>query len=312
MVTPLYNKEQEISRTIASILTQTMTDFEWIVVDDGSTDQGTEQIKVLQDSRVSLIAQTNSGVSVARNRGIAKARAEWIAFLDADDTWLPDFLETVLCLIHSYPSCMLVGTGYLLCEKNGFKYKPLIKGLPSPVMWEGVLPNYFGIAAQFDPPFCSSSVAVQKKAILAIGGFPKGVHNGEDILTWARLATQYDIAYSAKHLAHYYLPPHNAYRLTYLDTDQVGDGLNSLLIKITGSQKIYLRRYIAKWHQIRASNFLSTGQPGAVKSILKAIRFGGQKKRLLIYAIIACLPRSLSVIVMKNLRGITLSCRKKD
>jgi glycosyltransferase involved in cell wall biosynthesis len=93
VVVPLYNKARWIRRTLDSIAAQTLDDFEVIVIDDGSTDGGGELVARYPDPRIRMIRQANTGPGAARNRGIAEARAPLIAFLDADDEWLPSFLE---------------------------------------------------------------------------------------------------------------------------------------------------------------------------------------------------------------------------
>ena len=93
IIIPLYNKAPYLARTLTSIQRQTFSDFEIIVVDDGSTDGGADIVRALNDARVRLIRQHNLGPGAARNAGITAARAEFVAFLDADDEWLPGYLE---------------------------------------------------------------------------------------------------------------------------------------------------------------------------------------------------------------------------
>ncbi len=93
VVIPLYNKEKYIKRTLNSVLKQTFTNFEIVIVDDGSTDKSCEIVEAINDPRIRLIRQENGGPSKARNRGILEAKGEFIAFLDADDEWLPEKLE---------------------------------------------------------------------------------------------------------------------------------------------------------------------------------------------------------------------------
>jgi glycosyltransferase involved in cell wall biosynthesis len=102
VIIPAYNAAEHIGRAIDSILTQTRLPDEIIVVDDGSTDS-TPQIATAYGEKVTLIQQQNAGVSAARNTGIKAARCEWIAFLDADDEWLPEKLEKQSALLKRNP-----------------------------------------------------------------------------------------------------------------------------------------------------------------------------------------------------------------
>ena len=99
VIIPLYNKAPYVRRALASVVAQTFTDFEVVVVDDGSTDSGAREVESFTDSRVRLIYQANAGPGAARNRGIAEARGQLLAFLDADDEWLPGYLEEAVRLL---------------------------------------------------------------------------------------------------------------------------------------------------------------------------------------------------------------------
>ena len=129
VVIPLYNKQQYIKRAIDSVLAQTYSDFELLIVDDGSTDDSISVVKSFADSRIRLIRQENKGVSAARNRGIAESDTEWIAFLDADDRWMPAKLERQVSFMEesgvkvcysSYVTCDAVGNvkGIVPCPKR--------------------------------------------------------------------------------------------------------------------------------------------------------------------------------------------------
>jgi glycosyltransferase involved in cell wall biosynthesis len=101
IIVPLYNKEGTIDRTIRSIQNQTFSDWALIIVDDGSTDEGPDKVRQLNDGRIKLIHQDNMGPGPARNRGIEEATAEYVAFLDADDEWYPWYLENSIAAIKS-------------------------------------------------------------------------------------------------------------------------------------------------------------------------------------------------------------------
>ena len=117
VVIPLYNKEQSIAATIQSVLAQTYTDYEIIVVDDGSTDNSLkvvqERVSELENERVRIIHQENAGVSAARNKGILESKGKYIAFLDADDLWAPNYLATLAALIADFPNAGLYSLGYV-------------------------------------------------------------------------------------------------------------------------------------------------------------------------------------------------------
>ncbi|HHB93612.1 MAG TPA: glycosyltransferase family 2 protein [Campylobacterales bacterium] len=118
VVVPLYNKEKYIKRTLDSILNQTFSDFEIIIVNDGSTDKSCEVIESIKDDRIHLIHKENGGVSSARNRGIKEAKGEFIAFLDADDEWFANKLQKQYVLHKKNPKLVWSCSGYMLVSKK--------------------------------------------------------------------------------------------------------------------------------------------------------------------------------------------------
>lgn len=105
VIIPLYNKGRYIKRALDSVFTQTFGDFEVIVVDDGSTDNGPEIVGKYTDTRLHMIHQENAGPGAARNRGIGESTAPYITFLDADDEWLPDFLKDSVSILETHHEC---------------------------------------------------------------------------------------------------------------------------------------------------------------------------------------------------------------
>jgi glycosyltransferase involved in cell wall biosynthesis len=119
VVVPVYNKARFVQRALTSIAQQTFSDFEVIVVDDGSTDNGAKVVREFDDKRVRLVTQANLGPGAARNRGIKEARGSLVAFLDADDEWLPQYLEEgVRLLEQSGSEVASVTCGYLTTPDN--------------------------------------------------------------------------------------------------------------------------------------------------------------------------------------------------
>jgi glycosyltransferase involved in cell wall biosynthesis len=106
VVIPTYNRAANVRKGIESVLAQTFTDFEVIVVDDGSSDDTGKILGQIFGDRIRYYTQTNQGASVARNKGIEEARGEWIAFLDSDDLWEPDKLEWQFKALEQFgPQC---------------------------------------------------------------------------------------------------------------------------------------------------------------------------------------------------------------
>ncbi len=293
IVMPLYNKEKEVRRSITSILTQTVDDYELIVINDGSTDNGPLIAGSIKDSRIKIIDQSNFGVSAARNRGIQEAQSDLIAFLDADDEWKPLFLETIVKLKNKFPDCSIFATGYAHLDPDGTLRAPIINGIP-PHPWQGIFENYFQIAAKSSPPIWTSAVAVTKLALTAINGFPVGIKSGEDLLTWARLATQNKIAYDSTSLALFRqrTAAHEKPTRPPDTPDNVGRLLKELQKSIPPPEQKSLRHYIALWHKNRASVYLRLNQrTRAVKEVFQ-MGYYNLNRKFFIYCVCLLLPVS--------------------
>lgn len=303
---PLFNKEPEVKRAIESVLTQTVSDFELIVVNDGSVDNGPEIVRNINDPRIRLFDQENAGVSAARNRGIKEAKSDLIAFLDADDEWKPTFLETIFSLKNKLPTCKVFATSYIYREVNGTHRLPVIKGIPSPP-WEGILKNYFDVAIKSDPPLWTSAVAVNKEAINEVGLFPVGIHSGEDLLTWAKLALRYDIAYSTTPESVFFLRTPSASLPTRIPDkdDRVGKALESFLLDLSSTQKSAFKNYIGLWYRMRASMYLRLGmRKEAFREVQKMRGYADKNVPFYLYTMMAYLPSSISKVLIKCLNLI--------
>lgn len=192
VIIPLYNKQESIQSTVQSVLAQTYTDFELIVVNDGSTDGSLKVVEKFNDSRLRIVDKKNGGVSSARNAGIHVAKYSWIALLDGDDLWLPEFLEKACSMIKTYPdaSVMSVEWNY---EDDSYIF---------PYKTEGYIQNYFAVCLQ-GPVLSSSSIVINSKCFEGVGYFNEGLSNGEDIEMWSRLSKKNKIAFSPVKLAIY-------------------------------------------------------------------------------------------------------------
>ncbi|MBN2466215.1 glycosyltransferase family 2 protein [candidate division WOR-3 bacterium] len=198
VVVPLYNKERHVARAIQSVLNQVFGDFELIVVDDGSTDGSVEVVKTFDEPRIRLVHRehvNSAGGHAARNLGITTARADFIAFLDADDEWLPGHLATLTRLSGKYPQCGAYASGYAVVGPDGRRWVHASDGIPASP-WEGVIPSYFRSAPTH--PVWTSATAVPKRVFDAVGLFPVGVSQGGDLDMWCRIALAYPICFCTR------------------------------------------------------------------------------------------------------------------
>jgi glycosyltransferase involved in cell wall biosynthesis len=204
VIVPLYNKAAYVRRALDSISRQTFSDFEVIVVDDGSTDEGPALVSARGDERVRMIAQVNVGPGAARNRGIERARGELIAFLDADDEWLPDYLAESVRLLDEYgPSIASITSGYI--EHPA--------GVSREMMWRarGLTDGLIRLTPDTAPARVVSLLAymspcttvAQATAIRRWGGFYERDHcqYGEDAHLWLKVLLNEGIAVNLKPLA---------------------------------------------------------------------------------------------------------------
>ena len=195
IIIPLFNKENFIINTLKSALNQDFKDFEVIIVNDGSTDKSLKKVKAIIDSRIKIYNIENSGVSAARNFGINKAHADYMAFLDADDLWLPNHLEDIKKLISNHPNCGIYCKRY---EKQFFDKTPLIctfNNLEN--NFSGIIPDYF-INSLIDEIAWTSAVVMPKAILNKYEGSDINLKSGQDTDLWTKVAIHEKVAFSDK------------------------------------------------------------------------------------------------------------------
>ncbi|MDP3464759.1 MAG: glycosyltransferase [Sulfuricurvum sp.] len=303
IVIPLYNKEQYVERTIHSILSQIYRDYEIVIVDDGSTDNSLSIVRSFDDPRIRIVQQKNAGVSAARNRGIAEARYDLIAFLDADDEWLPSHLEEISQLSNDFPECDVFVTNYKIVDTQNQERIPVNIDVVLPNQKRGIIENYFYSATRTAPPISSITISVRKKALEDIGGFPVGITLGEDLLTWARLACKYKIAYSNTITAIYHF-----HTFSTLSTpgkkpdvsDNVGDGLNALMNHCR-LDSLDLRSYIGLWHRMRLNEFMKRGERlESIQEMKKVLSYNWRDYKSYVLFTLAMLPSFIRNTVLQK------------
>ena len=202
VIIPLYNKAPYIRKALESVFAQTYTDYELIVVDDGSSDNSLATAKQCITDRcavdrctVEIIEQANSGVSAARNNGVDASSGDYIAFLDADDWWEPTYLERMAQLIEDYPEAGLYACNYVY-------YKPgkTHVALDIPTGYINYPKAYCESGAM---PVWTGATIILRAVFDEMGGFPVGIKLGEDFLLWAKTALHYPVAFLNEALAWY-------------------------------------------------------------------------------------------------------------
>lgn len=191
VIVPLYNKAFIIKKTLQSVLDQIYTDFEVLIVNDGSTDTSYEIVKKFDDSRIKILNQENKGAATARNTGVKNAKGKLIAFLDADDTWLPNHLETLVNLYYDFPNCGIYCNRYSILDSSNVEKKPHFININE--NYRGVIPNYF----KSNKPFriaITLNTLIPKTIIEEENFFSENVSNGQDLELWTKIALKHNIA----------------------------------------------------------------------------------------------------------------------
>lgn len=253
VVVPVYNKEPHIARSINSILNQTFTDFELIIVCDPSTDNSNAEVAKFTDPRIRVFHRDEPGPGgyAARNLGIKNAKADWIAFLDADDEWYPEHLEKMEEIIIIEDGFYFFGATFELIDKNSQarllrKYKTNYKKIN--------FSDYLTYS-----PFYTSTVVAGRELLLESGLFPAGeVKRGGDVDTWLRAIEKAGGYIMSSHIgARYYRDAENMVTMQnyYTEPEIENDSIKKLILKYENtdlSQKLMVKfnnQVIYAWNQ---------------------------------------------------------------
>lgn len=287
VVIPLYNKEAEIERALRSVVEQSLTVGEIIVVNDGSTDSSKEIVERFilahPEAGIHLINQKNSGVSTARNRGIEEAKGDYIALLDADDWWLPNYIAEVCRMMEYYPDADAFSTAFdiVVGDSHTHAAVPTTEGYISPAE-EALLSRY---------PIIPSTATLRRSVILECGGFPDGMRIGEDQWLWARMMQQgAKFAFSPMALVRYSLAASNRSATIYRSEESA----HSIAELYDPKQDNTLNEYIAR---IGLGKAITQSVRGGTEDAKEAIRAFGytklSKRQLLRLKLLNALPASL-------------------
>jgi len=217
IIVPLYNKENSIANTLESIFNQTYTDYEIVIINDGSTDHSEEIVNQYTDKKIQFFSTKNNGVSKARNLGIEKANGKLIAFLDADDYWYPNHLEIVFRLYEKFPDAGLFATSYEKRFNAKSTFLANFKNIDANSKTFMIVKDFFEFST-IDSIAWTSACAVPKNTLDNIGVFDTSITHGagEDTDLWIRIALKYKVALATYVTATYNLDANN--RISNTDT----------------------------------------------------------------------------------------------
>lgn len=186
VIIPVYNAGLLIDRCLDSIFAQSGGyQVEVICIDDGSTDNSAEIIRKRKEPSIRLLTQPNSGPACARNKGIAAAEGRYIAFLDADDYWLPEFVQETLSFLDKHEDCIAVSVMQRHITMSGDHISP--KDIPAGMQLQ-VLDDFYDFWAKYNH-VCTGSIAIRSEIAKATGGQREELRICEDLEFWAYLAT---------------------------------------------------------------------------------------------------------------------------
>ena len=181
VIIPAYNSEKTIIQTIDSVLQQSYTNFELIVINDGSSDRTLERLQTIKDSRIKIFSYPNGGVSTARNRGIEKATGRYISFLDADDRWTNDKLELQWTTLQKHPQAALAYSWVYFEYESQLSYAETSSYFTGNVYPELLIKNFL---------HTGSNPLIKKDIINQIGLFAPELKTCEDWEFFLRIAAQ--------------------------------------------------------------------------------------------------------------------------
>ncbi len=264
VIIPAYNAVQCIGRAINSVLGQSYSDREIIVIDDGSTDNTAKVVRQYGD-KVHYIHQENAGAGVARNTGLAAAKGDWIAFLDADDEWLPDKLKKQMELLARNPELLWCAANFT--QTDGLRSAPHISvaAIKTALGARDYIEDFFVEAGKGRCHIATPTVVVHKSVFEEAGGFEPGRAAGEDMDMWWRIAYRYPkIGYIAEPMA-----------TVYLDVDNIVFTRRRLLTKRGANARELITRHLQlAREQDRLDSFRPYAKKLLRKSVITAIYHG--------------------------------------
>lgn len=203
VIIPLYNKENYVENTLKSIISQTFSDYEVLIIDDCSTDGSVAKIQPYLCDKIQVISHTkNSGLSASRNTGIRNSTAQYITFLDADDTWKPTLLESFYNMMRQFPKEVIFATNYVEAYPNGEIALPKNNTSDLKPNATILIKDFFKRNKQ-QGFFIHSGICLDKKVYYNVGFYDETINFAEDLDFNIRAFISYNLVYCNSRLVNY-------------------------------------------------------------------------------------------------------------
>jgi glycosyltransferase involved in cell wall biosynthesis len=200
---PVYNAERYVAQAVESILDQTFQDFEFLIMDDGSTDRSLSILKryAARDARIHLVSRSNAGYVSALNEMLLQAQGRYIARMDADDVALPDRFKHQVSFLQQHPDVVCVGGAFELIDHKGRFLVALKIGTTDAEIQQAALAGHGSI--------CHPTAMMRRSALLKIGGYDETLMPAEDVDLWLKLGEVGQLANLEKPVLRYRLHCHS-------------------------------------------------------------------------------------------------------
>lgn len=232
VIMPCFNAAGHVAVSLDSLRQQTFARWRAIVVDDGSTDDTSQVVSAIGDPRVHLIRQSNAGVSAARNRALEEVRTPFVAFLDSDDTWAPEFLQVMVDALMRAPDAAVAYCGW-----QDVHPPPRSSMTHEPPDYEA-MPDKLAALLERCPWAIHAAVA-RLDAVREVGGFDTRFKVGEDYLMWMRIAARHRVIRVGGTLAYYH-------------HQEAGTQATTNVIRVVRQTRAVLEVFLAEQPELRA------------------------------------------------------------
>ncbi len=302
VIVPIYNKANTVAAALESIYAQTIKDFEIVLVDDGSTDDVEKAVEPWRSDKLRLIRQENGGVSVARNTGIFHARGEYICFLDADDLWKEDHLETIHGLTEKYPEAGMFVTSNEVIEPEGkvFRSSEALKGYGADFETD----DFLGLLNSTSYGIINTNSVCVRRTVMDREDirFEPGIRIGEDSDVWYRMGLKHKVAISKKETTMYRREYSSATNVSSHVQDWIFSRREPELLadgEISEKVKASIVNLIDRYKMTSSREYMVAGQRKAAKQVLSGVR-NKSGKRYLLTRIFTFLPYGLCRWALKR------------